>query len=236
MNIKKYKDFSINESKVTEDEKYDVEQILAELTQDMGFDLELNKVYYSDNKREWHETFDTICKNPVLSMNLRKKGDVLEESTIEGLLPTVYECIGRLSELGEAELVKFSLARSFSDKAPTIDIKILLALDEKPELSDLAGFYDFVDFLNRRWRSMNNKVTRSFSIGNKDKESVVLENDVPGGATFTELKAFIRKVFNPWPNRTGRMYEFEFQKDGENMRLVYKGFKRLDHMGRPVVD
>jgi hypothetical protein len=32
------------------------------------------------------------------------------------------------------------------------------------------------------------------------------------------------------------MYEFEFQKDGENMRLVYKGFKRLDHMGRPVVD
>ena len=236
MNIKKYIDFSVNEAKATEDEEYDVRQILAELTQDMGFELELNKVYYSDNKTQWHENFDTLCTNPVLVMNLRKKGDVLEESTIEGLLPSVYECIGRLSELGEAELVKFSLARVYSDKKPIIDIKILLAIDEKPEISELPGFYDFLDTLNRKWRSMNNKATRAFSIGDKDKESVVLKNEVPEGATFTEVKAFIRKIFNPWPNRTGRQYEFEFQKDGANVRLVYKGYKRLDHMGRVVVD
>lgn len=234
--IKKYKDFSINEAKATEDEEYDVRQILAELTQDLGFELELSKIYYSDNKTQWHENFDTLCQNPVLRIHLTKKNERLEESTIEKLLPSVHECVDRLSELGDAELMKFSLSRPYVTNNTLIDILIMVSINEKPEISDLPGFYDFIDTLNRSWRNLNNKVTRSFSIGEKNKESVVLENDVPGGATFTEVKALIRKIFNPWPNRTGREYEFEFQKEDGNVRIKYKGFKRLDRMGRVVVD
>jgi hypothetical protein len=50
---------------------------------------------------------------------------------------------------------------------------------------------------------LNNKVTRSFSVGDKDKESILLNNTIPGGATFTEVKAGVRRMMNPWPNRSG---------------------------------
>ena len=236
MNIKKYKDFSINEASVTEDEKYDIEQIVAEITQDMGFELELSKVFYSDNKTQWSETFDTQCQNPVLRIHLTKKKAVLDESTIEGLLPSVYECVDRLSELGDAELMKFSLTRPYVNKDTLIDILIMVTIDERPEISDLPGFYDFIDVLNRRWRELHNKVTRSFSIGERDKESVLLKNiDAGGGATLTELKSLIKRIFAfSGSNRLGRKYEFDFKKEGADLRIMYKGFRRIDHMGRLV--
>jgi hypothetical protein len=234
--IKKYKDFSVNESKVTEDEKYDIEQIVAEITQDMGFELELSKVFYSDNKTQWRETFDTQCQNPVLRIHLTKKKAVIDESTIEGLLPSVYECVDRLSELGDAELMKFSLTRPYVNKDTLIDILIMVTIDERPEISDLPGFYDFIDVLNRRWRELHNKVTRSFSIGERDKESVLLKNiDAGGGATLTELKSLIKRIFAfSGSNRLGRKYEFDFKKEGADLRIMYKGFRRIDHMGRLV--
>jgi hypothetical protein len=233
--IKKYKDFSVNESKVTEDEKYDIEQIVAEITQDMGFELELSKVFYSDNKTQWRETFDTQCQNPVLRIHLTKKKAVLDESTIEGLLPSVYECVDRLSELGDAELMKFSLTRPYVNKDTLIDILIMVTIDERPEISDLPGFYDFIDVLNRRWRELHNKVTRSFSIGERDKESVLLKNIDAGGATLTELKSLIKRIFAfSGSNRLGRKYEFDFKKEGADLRIMYKGFRRIDHMGRLV--
>jgi hypothetical protein len=234
--IKKYKDFSINEASVTEDEKYDIEQIVAEITQDMGFELELSKVFYSDNKTQWRETFDTQCQNPVLRIHLTKKKAVLDESTIEGLLPSVYECVDRLSELGDAELMKFSLTRPYVNKDTLIDILIMVTIDERPEISDLPGFYDFIDVLNRRWRELHNKVTRSFSIGERDKESVLLKNiDAGGGATLTELKSLIKRIFAfSGSNRLGRKYEFDFKKEGADLRIMYKGFRRIDHMGRLV--
>jgi hypothetical protein len=236
MNIKKYKDFSINEASVTEDEKYDIEQIVAEITQDMGFELELSKVFYSDNKTQWHENFDTQCQNPVLRIHLTKKKAVLDESTIEGLLSSVHECVDRLSELGEAELMKFSLTRPYVNKDTLIDILIMVTIDERPEISDLPGFYDFIDVLNRRWRELHNKVTRSFSIGERDKESVLLKNiDAGGGATLTELKSLIKRIFAfSGSNRLGRKYEFDFKKEGADLRIMYKGFRRIDHMGRLV--
>lgn len=233
--IKKYKDFSVNESKVTEDEKYDIEQIVAEITQDMGFELELSKVFYSDNKTQWRGTFDTQCQNPVLRIHLTKKKAVLDESTIEGLLPSVYECVDRLSELGDAELMKFSLTRPYVNKDTLIDILIMVTIDERPEISDLPGFYDFIDVLNRRWRELHNKVTRSFSIGERDKESVLLKNIDAGGATLTELKSLIKRIFAfSGSNRLGRKYEFDFKKEGADLRIMYKGFRRIDHMGRLV--
>jgi len=231
MNIKKYKDFSVNEANATEDEKYDIEQIVAELTQDMGFKLELSKVFYSDNKTQWHETFDTLCKNPVLRIHLSKKNELLDESTIEGLLPSVYECVDRLSELGDAELTKFSLSRPYVTNNTLIDILIMVTIDEKPEISDLPGFYDFTNQLSSRWRGLNNKVTRSFSVGDKDKESILLNNTIPGGATFTEVKAAVKRMMNPWQNRGGREYIFDFQKEDENVRIAYKGFHNLNRFG-----
>ena len=231
MNIKKYKDFSVNEAKATEDEEYDVRQIVAELTQDMGFKLELSKVFYSDNKTQWHETFDTLCKNPVLRIHLSKKNELLDESTIEGLLPSVYECVDRLSELGDAELMKFSLSRPYVINNTLIDILIMVTIDEKPEISDLPGFYDFVNQLSSRWRGLNNKVTRSFSVGDKDKESILLNNTIPAGATFTEVKAAVKRMMNSWPNRGGREYIFDFQKEGENVRIAYKGYHNLNRFG-----
>ncbi len=146
MNIKKYKDFSINESNVTEDERYDIEQIVAELTQDMGFELEISKVFYSDNKREWRHDLNNVCTNPVFKIYLRNKKSVLDESSMERLLPSVYECVDRLSDLGESELVKFSLVRSYSSEETVVDIIIMVAVDEEQEVSDLPGFYDFIDF------------------------------------------------------------------------------------------
>jgi hypothetical protein len=229
--IKKYKDFSINEASVTEDEKYDIEQIVAEITQDMGFKLELSKVFYSDNKTQWHENFDTQCKNPVLRIHLSKKNELLDESTIEGLLPSVYECVDRLSELGDAELMKFSLTRPYVTNNTLIDILIMVTIDEKPEISDLPGFYDFVNQLSSRWRGLNNKVTRSFSVGDKDKESILLNNTIPAGATFTEVKSAVKRMMNPWPNRSGREYIFDFQKEGENVRIAYKGYHNLNRFG-----
>jgi hypothetical protein len=54
MNIKKYKDFSVNEAKATEDEEYDVRQIVAELTQDMGKRKRKNSVQrVSQSKSIW---------------------------------------------------------------------------------------------------------------------------------------------------------------------------------------
>ena len=248
MDIKRYKDFSINEGKVTEDEKYDIEQILADLTQDMGFNLVLKKVYYSDNKRQSQENFDTYCNNPVLVIDLIRKGDFLDESGVKELLNSVYEAIGRLSEIGEPEIKIFSLRKLYSQKEQNITIEILLTIDEKPDLSDMPGFYDFIDILNRKWRDSNNKVTRSFSIGDSTKDSILLDpkteielgNEIVGQATFTDVKAFIRKVFNPWhgriTNRTRREYEYELKKEGENVRIEYKGFKTLDVRGNVVTN
>ena len=52
--IKKYKDFSVNEAKVTKDEEYDVRQIVAELTQDMGKRKRKNSVQrVSQSKSIW---------------------------------------------------------------------------------------------------------------------------------------------------------------------------------------
>jgi hypothetical protein len=233
--IKKYKDFSINEASVTEDEKYDIEQIVAELTQDMGFELELSKVFYSDNKREWRHDLNNVCTNPVFKIYLRNKKSVLDESSMERLLPSVYECVDRLSDLGESELVKFSLLRSYEKTDTVVDIIIMVAIDEEQEVSDLPGFYDFIDFLNRRWRELNNKVTRSFSIEEKDKESILLKNIAAGGATLSELKSLIKRIFNfSGSNRLGRKYEFDFKIDGADLRIMYKGFRRIDYMGRLV--
>ena len=233
--IKKYKDFSINEANVTEDEKYDIEQIVAELTQDMGFELELSKVFYSDNKREWRSELNDVCTNPVFKIYLRNKKSVLDESSMERLLPSVYECVDRLSDLGESELVKFSLVRPYSSEETVVDIIIMVTIDEEQEVSDLPGFYDFIDVLNRRWRELHNKVTRSFSIGERDKESVLLKNIDTGGATLSELKSLIKRIFTfSGSNRLGRKYEFDFKKEGADLRIMYKGFRRIDHMGRLV--
>lgn len=235
MNIKKYKDFSINEANVTEDEKYDIEQIVAELTQDMGFELELSKVFYSDNKREWRSELNDVCTNPVFKIYLKNKKSVLDESSMERLLPSVYECVDRLSDLGESELIKFSLLRSYEKTDTVVDIIIMVAVDEEQEVSDLPGFYDFIDVLNRRWRELHNKVTRSFSIGERDKESVLLKNIDTGGATLSELKSLIKRIFTfSGSNRLGRKYEFDFKKEGADLRIMYKGFRRIDHMGRLV--
>jgi hypothetical protein len=238
--IKKYKDFSINEN-VTEDEKYDIEQIVVELVQDMGFELEISKVFYSDNKREWRHDLNNVCNNPVFKIYLRNKKGVLDESSMESLLPSVYECVDRLSDLGESELIKFSLVRSYEKKDTVVDIIIMVAIDEEHEVSDLPGFYDFIDFLNRRWRELNNKVTRSFSIEERDKESVLLKNiaranyEHTGGATLSELKSLIKRIFAfSGSNRLGRKYEFDFKIEGPDLRIMYKGFRRIDHMGRLV--
>ena len=45
--IKKYKDFSVNEAKVTKDEEYDVRQICADLVEDHGFEIEISKRFAS---------------------------------------------------------------------------------------------------------------------------------------------------------------------------------------------
>ena len=88
----------------------------------------------------------------------------------------------------------------------------MVAIDEEQEVSDLPGFYDFIDVLNRRWRELHNKVTRSFSIGERDKESVLLKNIDAGGATLTELKSLIKRIFAfSGSNRLGRKYEFDFK-------------------------
>jgi hypothetical protein len=233
--IKKYKDFSINEANVTEDERYDIGQIVAELVQDMGFELELSKVFYSDNKREWRSDINNVCTNPVFKIYLRNKKSVLDESSMERLLPSVYECVDRLSDLGESELIKFSLVRSYSSEDTDVDIIIMVAVDEEQEVSDLPGFYDFIDVLNRRWRELHNKATRSFIIGERDKESVLLKNIDTGGATLSELKSLIKRIFTfSGSNRLGRKYEFDFKTEGTDLRIMYKGFRRIDHMGRLV--
>jgi len=248
MDIKRYKDFSINEGKVTEDEKYDIEQIFAEMTQDMGFNLDLNKVYYSDNKLSNQGNYDTYHNNPVLKIKLKRAGNLMDESGIEVLLNSIYECIGRLSELGETEIGEFTLKKLYSEKGHRVIIEIFLITDEKPDISEMPGFYDFIDILELKWRNSNNKVTRSFSIGDRTKDSILLEpktevelgDEIVGQATFTDVKAFIRKVFNPWhgriTNRTRREYEYELKKEGENVRIEYKGFKTLDVRGNVVTN
>jgi hypothetical protein len=153
---------------------------------------------------------------------------------MERLLSSVYECVDRLSDLGESELVKFSLLRSYSSEDTGVDIIIMVAIDEEQEVSDLPGFYDFIDVLNRRWRELHNKVTRSFSIEEKDKESVLLKK-IAGDANLSELKSLIKRIFTfSGSNRLGRKYEFDFKTEGPDLRIMYKGFRRIDHMGRLV--
>ena len=72
--IKKYKDFSINEAKATEDEEYDVRQICADLVENHGFELEISKRFANAGGAS-SDSPNTDFKFPFISIYLTARKD-----------------------------------------------------------------------------------------------------------------------------------------------------------------
>ena len=117
MRMKKYAEFYIAEAALTEEEYYDVKQICADLVEGYGFEIEANKRFASTRGNS-SDTANTDFKQPFISITLTSridgKTEVEEDRTLE-VISAVYECVGKLSELGEATVKKIETMSYFSE-------------------------------------------------------------------------------------------------------------------------
>jgi hypothetical protein len=237
MKIKRYGNFSINE-KVNQDDKYEIEQVLVEFIQDHGFILEIKEMFFNENKSDYSTQIDNTYKIPALQLSLYKKGsDVdISRSTIDNIIGLSYECVGKLGDVFDDVRVHHL---SF-DKVNGIDnifikVKFLVFIKSEVKVSDKEGFYDFRDFLTSRWRGFNNKVTKSFKLDEVDSESMLFKHTGESNATISEFKRFISKIFEPKYYRAVRIvYDYECKKEGDDIRVIYKGQKNVDRGGNLV--
>lgn len=101
MKIKRYSNFSINEN-VSEDLKYDIDQIFVEFLQDYEFSLEIKERFFNNDKSKYeNEKYDKY-KIPALILSLTKKSTDISDisrSTIDNITSLTYECSGKLSDI-----------------------------------------------------------------------------------------------------------------------------------------
>jgi hypothetical protein len=247
MKIKRYNNFSINE-KVDQDDKYDIEQILIEFVQDHGFDLEINEMFFNVDKSDYSTKIDTNYKIPALQLFLHKKvSDInISRSKIDNIIDLSYECVGKLGDVFDDVRVNHL---SFETGNANIKVKFLVFIKSEVKISDKDGFYIFRDFLINSWGVLNNKVTRSFKLDEVDSESILFKHtDVFGqtNSTLSEFKRLINKIFEPryysgfWKDHSGAfttvrtVYEYECKKEGDDIRVIYKGQKNVDRGGNLI--
>lgn len=244
MKIKRYNNFSINE-KVDQDDQYEIEQILAELTQDHSFNLEIRERFYDVAKLDHSSRVDNTYRIPALELYLYKSGsDVdISRSEMENILSLSYECVGKLSdEFDDVQISNLEFNIDASDyhlgnkiKSSSIRVKFIVFIKSEVKVSDKEGFYDFRDFLSRRWRGFDNKVTRSFKEDEVNSESMLFKHTGESNATLSEFKRLVDKIFEPRYYQAVRLvYEYECKKEGDDIRIVYNGKKNVDRRGNLI--
>jgi hypothetical protein len=233
--IKKYKDFSVNEAKVTKDEEYDVRQICADLVEDHGFEIEISKRFASATGTS-SDSPNTDFKFPFISIYLTAKKDgkeEVEEQRALDLISAIYECVGKLSELGEATVKKIETMNYVSvlgsKKYNQEKVIIYVKLEEEAEVSDKQGFYDFASKIRSAFNNHSNKVTKAYSveIGN-GLVTLVPGNLVPPLAA---VKSFLKSKFSPGHNTYGfnmpKEFVYTIQSQDGKIKIDYEGYYNL---------
>ena len=235
MKIKRYGNFSINE-KVNQDDKYEIEQVLVEFIQDHGFGLEIKEMFFNVDKSDYKTKIDTNYKIPALQLFLHKKGSDIDisRSKIDNIIGLSYECVGKLGDVFDDVRVHHLSFDTGNGNIIFIKVKFLVFIKSEVNVSDKEGFYEFRDFLFSRWRGFDNKVTRSFKVDD-DYESILFKNTGVSNATFSEFKRLVSKIFEPKYYRAVRIvYDYECKKEGDDIRVIYKGQKNVDRQGNLV--
>lgn len=238
MNIKKYRDFSVNEAKVTEDEEYDVRQICADLVEDHGFEIEISKKFANAGGTSV-DSPTTDFKFPFINITLttRKDGkEEVEEQRALDVISAIYECVGKLSELGEAKVKKIELLNqimSGSKKYNQEKVIIHLMQEEEAEVSDKQGFYEFADRTRSSFNNHVNKVTKAYSveIGN-GFVMLVPKEDMIFQPALAAVKSFLRSKFSPDHNTYGRNMHKEYTytiqpSEDRKIKIDYEGYYNL---------
>ena len=235
MKIKRYSNFSINE-KVDQDDQYEIEQVLVEFIQDHGFGLEIKEMFFNVDKSDYKTKIDTNYKIPALQLFLHKKGSEIDisRSKIDNIIGLSYECVGKLGDVFDDVRVHHLSFDTGNGNSVFIKVKFLVFIKSEVNVSDKEGFYEFRDFLFSRWRGFDNKVTRSFKVDD-DYESILFKNTGVSNATFSEFKRLVSKIFEPKYYRAVRIvYDYECKKEGDDIRVIYKGQKNVDRQGNLV--
>lgn len=235
MKIKRYSNFSINE-KVDQDDQYEIEQVLVEFIQDHGFGLEIKEMFFNVDKSDYKTKIDTNYKIPALQLFLHKKGSDIDisRSKIDNIIGLSYECVGKLGDVFDDVRVHHLSFDTGNGNIIFIKVKFLVFIKSEVNVSDKEGFYEFRDFLFSRWRGFDNKVTRSFKVDD-DYESILFKNTGVSNATFSEFKRLVSKIFEPKYYRAVRIvYDYECKKEGDDIRVIYKGQKNVDRQGNLV--
>ena len=235
MKIKRYSNFSINE-KVDQDDQYEIEQVLVEFIQDHGFGLEIKEMFFNVDKSDYSTKIDTNYKIPALQLFLHKKGSEIDisRSKIDNIIGLSYECVGKLGDVFDDVRVHHLSFDTGNGNSIFIKVKFLVFIKSEVNVSDKEGFYEFRDFLFSRWRGFDNKVTRSFKVDD-DYESILFKNTGVSNATFSEFKRLVSKIFEPKYYRAVRIvYDYECKKEGDDIRVIYKGQKNVDRQGNLV--
>ena len=238
MKIKRYNNFSINE-KINEDDKYEIEQVLVEFIQDHGFGLEIKEMFFNVDKSDYSTKIDTNYKIPALQLFLHKKGSEIDisRSKIDNIIGLSYECVGKLGDVFDDVRVHHLSFDTGNGNSVFIKVKFLVFIKSEVNVSDKEGFYDFRNLLSNKWRGLYNKVTRSFQVADDDSESILFKQNNPGpsNATFSEFKRLVNKIFEPrYYSAVRTVYEYEFKKEGDDIRIIYKGQKNVDRQGNVV--
>lgn len=238
MKIKRYNNFSINE-KINEDDKYDIEQVLVEFIQDHGFGLEIKEMFFNVDKSDYSNKIDTNYKIPALQLFLHKKGSEIDisRSKIDNIIGLSYECVGKLSDVFDDVRVHHLSFDTGNGNSVFIKVKFLVFIKSEVNVSDKEGFYDFRNILSNKWRGLYNKVTRSFQVSDDDSESILFKQNNPGpsNATFSEFKRLVSKIFEPKYYQPMRIvYDYECKKEGDDIRIIYKGQKYVDRRGNLI--
>ena len=172
MKIKRYSNFSINE-KVDQDDQYEIEQILVEFIQDHGFSLEIKEMFFNEDRLDYSARIDNTYKVPALGLYLHKEDSEFSRSVVDNILSLSYECVGKLSDVfNDVEISEFQFKKGEAkrtgfgrliSKSNIIKVEFIVFIKSEVKVSDKEGFYDFRDFLSRRWRELDNKVNVMFT-------------------------------------------------------------------------
>ena len=231
--IDKYKDFILNESSLSKDDIYDIKQICSELIDDYGFDIEeITKRFANDSGLE-NRSLNNIYKYPFISIrlfNLTKKENIsgVEEDSVIKITSAIYECVNKLSDIGEATLQRIEFLNTPQSNNIRVDIRVML--NEESEVSTKLGFYEFTDKLESHFMNHHNKVTKCYSIEIGNGFVTLIPNDDTTIPTIGEVKSFLSKKFSPYNNLYPMSKEFVYMITnlGEGkLNILYRGYYNL---------
>jgi hypothetical protein len=238
--IKRYKEFSINESVEEYDEIVD---IFTDMIDD-SFKLETEKSFFSKTGMR-SENENTTYTIPGVKISLKKKVDSkLTESLTLEVINSIGECIDRLGELGEVIIKEMNLnyTPSGNDSSSYSFFRFeiyLLQKHKELEISDKPGFYEFMDDLRRKFNQSSNKVTNGFTIEQgKDEAILVPKEGVDSKVMLSATKSQLKKFFDPWyvSWRNRRNYEFDYDVKliDNKIHLIYKQKFQIDRHNRRI--